>query len=790
MSRPTSVVKPLAAAVSSAVLFLSQPMQVLAQEELALEEVIVTAQIRAQSLQDVPVSVSAVNSQTMSDAAIFKIEDLQAYVPNLSMSETGIGTNLYIRGIGSGINPGFEQSVGMYMDGVYYGRGQLARQPFLDLERVETLRGPQVILFGKNSIAGAISMISAKPTDEPEVSISALYEPRYKEREITAVASGPLGGGFKGRLAYRYRGHDGYVENLTLNDDEPNRKEQTIRGILAWDNDNNLDMSLKYEQSTFDIKGRQIEIYEETPGAFNTTYAETLASLPGVDQSVLNNTLDYKRSSNGDFSDNKTQNATFALNYDMANDLSWNFITGYVKYDFDENCDCDFTGANVFNLPLGEDYRQISQEIRLVSPVGNTIDWIAGLYYENNKLEYNELFNADANSIFASLGGLNPLLPVVANTGIPRSFEQDSREVSVFAQGTWNINESWRLTLGGRYTDVYKKAERQMTITQADGSPLPPALIPIKTAVMAGLFGFNPNSVDGSRREKNFSPLVNVQWDVNNDLMTYFTAVRGAKSGGFDARSNAGPVGTNAIPAPVGPVGTFEYEDERATSFEVGLKTSFADGRADLNAAIFRTNYDDLQVSIFDGQLGFNVGNAAKAITQGFELDGRWLAFRNFTLTYSLAYLDFEFKDFENGQCVQGDPGPNGDEICDLSGKTNQYVSPWSGVVGGEYVLPLGAVDMRFRLDTLFRSAYHTSQTLDDNTKQSGYAKFNALIGIGAPDGKWEVALIGRNLTDRQTISYSGDTPLGNTLTGGGLSYYGFTEAPRTIALQGTFNFF
>jgi len=154
-----------------------------------LEEVLVTATLRTESLQDVPVSVSAIAGEKMQEAGIDKIEDLQAYVPNLSMSETGIGTNIYIRGIGSGINPGFEQSVGMYFDGISYGRGQLTRAPFLDLARVEVLRGPQNILYGKNSIAGALSLISARPGQEQEGMISGLYEPDHDEKIVDFMVS-------------------------------------------------------------------------------------------------------------------------------------------------------------------------------------------------------------------------------------------------------------------------------------------------------------------------------------------------------------------------------------------------------------------------------------------------------------------------------------------------------------------------------------------------------------------------------------------------------------------------
>jgi iron complex outermembrane receptor protein len=186
-----------------------------------LEEVIVTAQFREQSLQDVPVSVSALSGEKMMEAGLNKIQDLQAYVPNLTMSENGIGTAIYIRGIGSGINQGFEQSVGMYVDGIYYGRAQLARAPFLDLARVEVLRGPQNILYGKNSIAGAISIITAKPSDEFEGMVAVVYEPKYDEQVFDITLSGPLSDTVGYRFSARKREFSGYIENLTLGRDEP-----------------------------------------------------------------------------------------------------------------------------------------------------------------------------------------------------------------------------------------------------------------------------------------------------------------------------------------------------------------------------------------------------------------------------------------------------------------------------------------------------------------------------------------------------------------------------------------
>ncbi len=200
-----------------------------------LEEVIVTAQVREQSLQDVPVSVSAMSGEKMMEAGINRMEDLQAYVPNLTVTESGISTDIFIRGIGTGMNQGFEQSVGMYVDGIYYGRAQLARAPFLDLARVEVLRGPQNILHGKNSIAGAINLVTASPSEEFEGLISALYEPEFDEKVFDLMLSGPVSDTVGLRFATRLRETGGYIEDPFLSMDVPQYDQATFRGKLRWE---------------------------------------------------------------------------------------------------------------------------------------------------------------------------------------------------------------------------------------------------------------------------------------------------------------------------------------------------------------------------------------------------------------------------------------------------------------------------------------------------------------------------------------------------------------------------
>ncbi len=764
----------------------------------ALEEVLVTATLRTESLQDVPVSVNAVSGEKMAEAGIDKIEDLQAYVPNLSMSETGIGTNIYIRGIGSGINPGFEQSVGMYFDGISYGRGQLTRAPFLDLARVEVLRGPQNILYGKNSIAGALSLVSARPGQEDEGMISGLYEPDHGEKVIDFMVSGPLTDTLGARLALRKREMDGYIENLTLNRDEPQRDESTVRVILDWDATENLTAMLKFELGKFDVLGRQVEIINDQPSAIlgGATYAQALNASFGADSSVLNTKQDYKRSSNGDYSNNRTKNLTLNVDYALG-ESTLTFITGLMHYEFAELCDCDFTGAPVFSVPFEEDYDQYSQEIRWVSAAGGDFEHIGGMYYQKSNLDFFDTIlidspiipNAVRSRVIAGGGSAaagDAARDAISNTTTPRYFTSDAELWSVFWQTTWNASDRVRATLGVRYAYEEKEGSRSLSVADLNGQVRPIGTV---DGVLASVFKMERHDLKGSQDGGNVAPSLNVQFDVNDDVMAYATASIGHKSGGFDARSNASP---SAAPNPVGASisGSFEYDEEKATSFEMGAKTSFMDGRGELNIAAFFTKYDDLQVSIFDGTLGFNVGNAGAAETKGIELDGRFALTDRLMMSAALAFLDFEFTDFENGQCYQGQtpdkvtPTAN---YCNYKGKTNQYVADYSGNVTFTYTREFGdAMELRAGTDFVFTDDYNSSQNLDPSQEQDGYVKVNARLALADLKSGWEVALVGKNLTDEDVISYSNDTPLAKS-SFGSTGHYAFIERPRSVAVQASY---
>ncbi len=732
---------------------------VIAQEEasannLSLEEVIVTAQRRSENLQDVPLSVSAITGDKIEKAGINTIADVMAYVPNLTTTETGISTQLFIRGVGTGNNQGFEQSVGMYIDGIYYGRQQLIRAPFLDLESVEVLRGPQSILFGKNSIAGAMNMRTKKPEGELEGNVSVMYEPETNQREITAGVSVPITDNFSARIAGRWYQEDGYIENEFIGkQDEPNRDERAVRLTLAYDNTENLSFTFKVEQDTFDVQGRQIEIVADTGYA---------AALFGAAGAVIDTELDYKRQTDAEeYSDNTLDNVTFNIEYQLG-DITLSSTTGIVGYDFEEVCDCDYVSADILTIFLDEEYEQISQEIRLTSPGDETVDWIVGAFYQSSELDFSDEIRLSGSSLVAS----------VRNTSVVRDYTTETEVYALFGQATWNASDVLRVTAGARYTSSVKDGSRALTIIPTNETTLGPAILPTYEAG----FGIVPHSLAGNRDDSSFTPLVNIQWNVNDDAMIYASASTGFKAGGFDARSN-----TSA---------SFEFEDEKATSYEMGLKTTLADGAAELNVAIFYTDYKDLQVSQFDGILGFTVGNAKESTVQGVEIDGRWRLTEKLIINYAASYLDFEFKDFDDGNCYFNQvPDSQTPGLCNYDGKTARMAPKQNLNIGAEYVQPLsGNLDIAFNVDLLWVSKQNVHENADPDWVIDAYTKVNARISLEA--NNWGVALVGKNLLDEEVITYAGNAPLsGSNGFGNQDTIYAFVERPRTIAIEASYKF-
>jgi len=770
-----------------------------------LEEIVVTAQQRAESLQDVPVSVAAVTAEKMSNAGIVDLQGLSELVPNFSINETGISTTVTIRGISSGINPGFEQSVGIYNDGIFYGRDQLARIPMIDMERVEILRGPQGILFGKNSIAGAVSQISAKPTDEFEGSVTALYEPDHGEQDLRLMLSGPISDSVSGRIAILDRTLDGYVFNTVSGEDEQQEKEQVFRASLRWDVSEDVTANLKVSRSTFDTIGRNMEVYNSigTPDHISVLNGIPSAAVPSPVESGLN----YSADNNGHFSDNEVSDVTLTVDWDMDG-FSLTSVTGFVEYEFKESCDCDFSGAAIFDAARQEEYEQFSQEFRFTSDLGGDFDYIGGLFFQSTELNYKDQIRLPTPTLIADvLAGIPSaagLVPFAPGASTDRAFNQEGDLWAAFAQGTWSLSDELRVTVGGRYTQETKDADRtQLHKAEAafGGQYQSPVVVDAVSGAynaLWGIFAIEPyETIVGKLDDSSFTPVVTVEWDANEDTMAYLTWTKGFKSGGFDARSNGHPdaaVNNAGNPLSGNPItGSWEFDREEATSIELGSKMTLADGAAELNVALYFTEYSDLQVSQFDGTLGFNVTNAGEATVQGLEADGRWAVSDNVTLTGSAAYLDFNYDKFPNSQCYFGQTSNSADfaGLCDVGGERKEYTPELQANIGAAWMGDVGeGLVLNASVDLVYMDDYIYASNLDPRTKQDATTQVSARVAISDSEGAWEVALLGRNLTDETVINFGGNTPLGGTLTGGaGNSYYAFVNRPLNIALQAKYSF-
>lgn len=785
-----------------------------AQGSPVLEEIVVTAQKRAENLQDVPISVSTIAGDRMLESGIRMLEDVTTYVPNFSMHQTGIANAITVRGIGSGVNQGFEQSVGLYVDDVYYGRGQLARLPLFDLERVEVARGPQPVLFGRNSIAGAVGIATAKPTRDFEGSVSALYEPDAGEENVNFALSGPLGDRVAARLAVLGSDFDGYFTNVYLNRKEEQRRDSAARASLAWDPTDRIAITAKLEHSEFDTVGRNYEMVDSIalPGGIDYISALTrtvtlyngavgvgLAPPPPIPYKPDDGLLNYVKSSGDDRQTTSVDNATLTIDYAIA-DHTLTFVTGYVEYDFYQLCDCDFVSAPIIDgSESTEGFRQTSQEVRFASPAKSRLEYLVGMYLQTSVLTYDDKINLPPDGVLRAFN------PALTHIDTRRAFHQDENMAALFGQVKWTLSDAVSLTLGGRYTDESKSASRAQ-VHYIAGVPVPPTdptgVTPNYLWSVNPLFGaflIEPYApIRGKRDESRFTPSVTVEWRAADSAMLYARYVTGFKAGGFDVRSNGNPdpAVVNALnlrtTPPTNIVGVFEYKDEEARSFELGAKTTVAHGRASVNVALYDTDYKDLQTSVFDGTLGFNVANASRATVRGIELDSRWAAGERLALSASVGLLDFKFDDFKVAQCYFNDPRPvTGPGTCDATGDRKENTPKWTAALIVDYTYALqGNLIFRARPEVVYSDSYIWSPTLDPVATQSAVTRINLRLALGGTKERWEVALLGRNLTDERVSTFGGNATLAAALTNGtGNAYYTFVDRPRSWALQGTYRF-
>ena len=635
------------------------PMTLTAQAQL--EEVIVTAQKRAESLQDVPISISTVSGEKIQDNSIVNFAALADFVPSLHIADASVNTNIYMRGIGSGNNRGFEQSVGMYLDGVYLGRGRQYRSGLMDIERVEVLRGPQGTLFGKNTVAGAINITTASPVvgdgTSGEVNVSI-------EENGGSIAEGFIQGGgetFAARVALRGRETDGYVYNAFLDQDEGAIEEFGGRVTLVWEPTESFSANLKYTYMERERDGsnsatwrflnpaeRAGEVPQRTAFA-NTAYQIMDVFFPDFPSIVGQDFTTYKDNNYGqskddgigiglkpDSSKDELENLSLTMSWDVGNG-TFTSVTGFAAYEYFDDVDVDWLPLQFIDRSDRQDFEQLSQEIRWTADIGDRFNYTLGGYIDQNELDSKGQVMIDTNfdglfpAFLALANGLPPaaaaqmpqnLLAALtagnALNGIPgygggysanqvsrnHNFTQDTDSWALFAQGSYDLTDALRLTLGVRYTEEEKDAVSDQKLGDSlcgitgnlEGGTM--GQCGAYNNWLAVLQSTNFDSYNkywvGSRKTDDFSPSVNLQWDVSDNTMLYVTYSEGFKSGGFSAADDGTPGNLPTSAPPIPPVvdngfqansfvsdvpnADFEFDDESVESFEIGGKHEFADG--------------------------------------------------------------------------------------------------------------------------------------------------------------------------------------------------------------------
>ncbi|MFK7977528.1 MAG: TonB-dependent receptor [Halioglobus sp.] len=822
---------PIVAALSLASvspLALAQPM---------LEEVLVTAQKRVESLQDVPISVSAVQGQKIKDAGIPDMSALADYVPNLHIAKASVNTNIYMRGVGSGNNQGFEQSVGMYIDGVYMGRGYQYRNAFLDLERVEVLRGPQGTLFGRNTVAGAMNITTASPEIGGETTGEiALFAESNGGFGGEGFVEGSFSDTFAARVAYKYDETDGYVKNDFLNDDEPQLENSTYRITLAWEPTDDLQAEFKYTHSDSKRRGapsatwlflnadERDELVPNRSAFAGIAYDIMDANFPGFAEIAdtdfttfkdngygqnASNPVGIGRNPDGDDADVDN----FMLNLDWAvGEYTVTSITGWSEYDVSANADVDWLPLRFITRDDDQQYEQFSQELRLTSPGGEFFDFVAGLYYDDSKLAIDRLVAIDLN-----MDGLVPgVLPVDSlltlltggaynanQIGRRHFYDLDTQSYAAFFQGTFNLTDFVRVTLGLRYTKEEKDVDSLQVLTD-DIAGIENASDNFFLAQVQAT-SFNAYAYDYSedRSTDDIIPTINVQWDVTENSMLYASFSQGFKSGGFTAADDGEPgdLGISEFPCandggrvniadcydPTNPNSDFEFEDESVDAYEIGGKHTLLDGAMTLNWAAFYTEYDNLQTAIFKG-VGFTVTNAGSSEIKGIEIDTRWAVTEHLTVGGNLAWLDASYKDFVDAPCtaiqLDADPlcgTPGGATNNDLTGEPTLYASDYSAALFWDYVVPMGAVEVFVSGDVNYRDEFNSAGDNDPLDVIPEYTKVNLRIGVRGD--QWEVMAYGRNIFDEAALQQSFDTPV---LAG---SHSRFMDEGEVFGIRGKYSF-
>ncbi|OYX78505.1 MAG: TonB-dependent receptor [Sphingomonadales bacterium 32-65-25] len=732
-------------------------------EEVRLETeadapIIVTARQRPEDAQDVPAALSVLDTNWLEQSYTLNTRDLTTLVPALNYSSANPrNTAFTIRGLGSSVvavsqaNDGLEPGVGYYVDGVYHARPATAAFDFSDIERIEVLRGPQGTLFGKNTTAGAINIVSAAPSFTRGVNAElSVGERQFVQTRVSAT--GPIAGN---RLAFRLSGtltrRDGVLRNIVNGRDPNTLGAQAVRGQLLWQPSSDVRLRVIADFANFDSECcTQVFLRIGTSLRPAARQFPALAAAAGYAPPSTN---PYDR-----LTDIDAPLAVKTSEGGVSATADWDIgaatvtsISAWRFWNWDAANDRDYTGLPIQLIQrIPSRQAQISQELRIASNGEGAFKYVAGLYY------FRQVLTGQPNSVYGPYGApwlIGPTTgsnatPVPANLLDGYGQTGDTRfatnSYAAFAEVNWRILPSLTLTGGLRYT--YETKEGDYSTRVFGGPPTTsPALINARLGVL------RPQTYSARDRDGSLSGRANVAWQPSDEVLLYASVARGFKSGGINMSGL--PLDANNQPA----LPTAVVEPERNTTWEAGIKSTLWDGRLTLNLAAFHTTVSDFQATVVDSSqtvaLRGYLSNIPEVRVQGIEADAR-LQIGNLTLVGALAYGDGTYTDYPAGPCPL-EPQTAATAACDLTGKRLAGLPRWSETLSADYAVPAGAGAVFVHADSNWRSGYFGDPTLSRFTLIEGYNLTNASVGYRREDSQgkgWEIAIFARNLLNADYI--------------------------------------
>ncbi len=689
------------------------PFTATAQQRAVLDEIIVTAQKRAESLQEVPIAVSAFDADSLRLSGVATLDDISHRTPGLTMGRfNAVQPQIFIRGIGStDQSASGDQSVGVFIDGVYMGRTGFVDLDFFDLERVEVLRGPQGTLYGKNVVGGAINLITERPSETFDARIEGSIG-NFDRRSLRALVSGPLAETLAGKLSLSWTERDGYATSATTGRKLSDEDNVTVRGSLLFTPRDDLDLLVTADYSRDRLAGNNRECLGEqfiffpwfAPGS-------PFAPSPCSPDPFLN-----EKTVDG-FQDRNVGGMSATLTWD-SNLGEVTSITAWRKGDYEIQEDFSGSDAPLVVRNAIDEIEQFSQELRLADATEDgRFNWLVGAYGYRADIERVENNDFSGNDVPIALLLLQVPPGTVPSFNTFYFQENKTTSYAVFGQGTWAFTDDVNLTVGARYT--YEKKEADIR-----GAGFDPT----------GGFLAAPYDINASKSWNAFTPKVTVDWRPSDEVMLYFSVADGFKSGGFN--------GT----APDGIAASTPFDQEEARQFELGLKSELFDRRLRANLTAFHIDYDDLQVfQLVDGAR-LIVDNAADARSRGIELEMLAQLSSALTLSGHYAYLDTEYKDFIN------------EAGLDFSGNTLTRAPKHSYNIGATYRADLDArLGLTLHAEYSYRSRVFYDPSNFALVGDSGRGLLDARAVLSLRDHNVDISLWGRNLTDKVHVTQAID---------------------------------